>query len=215
MPPMAYIEEIIPDEPIQVPPAHLLFTVPENWNPPTCFPGEITQMATKNHQGSQRGESQLVDFPPCYIIEEIPTDLEAEPTAGAAEIPPTEVPGRNEPVEDEATGLEGEPIGVSLEEEGGIAPMPRPLSAMQEVGRVQLPLLHPDHLTLVFELRSMVEDLIHRTSLVSQRVDLLYDAYSDTQPGQRCPTCAQPFVLIAKADDKDGEGDMDYAETTG
>jgi hypothetical protein len=80
---MAYIEEIIPDEPIQVPPAHLLFTVPENWNPPTCFPGETTQLATKNHHGSQRGEAQLVDFPPCYIIEEILADLEAEPTTGA------------------------------------------------------------------------------------------------------------------------------------
>ena len=61
----------------------------------------------------------------------------------------------------------------------------------------------------------MVEDLIHHTSLVNQRVDLLYNAYSDTQPGQPCPTCGQAFVLIAKSDDKDGEGDMDYAETTG
>jgi len=42
MPPMANIEEIIPDEPIQVPPAHLLFTVPENRNPPTCFLEKIT-----------------------------------------------------------------------------------------------------------------------------------------------------------------------------
>jgi hypothetical protein len=48
-------------------------------------------MATKNHQGSQRGELQLVDFPPYYIIEEIPTYLEAEPTAGAGEIPPIKV----------------------------------------------------------------------------------------------------------------------------
>jgi hypothetical protein len=141
--------------------------------------------------------------------------VEAEPTIGETKISPTEVLGRNESVEDEATGLEGEPIGVSLDEEGGIAPMSCPLSAMHEVGRVQFPLLHPDHLTLVFELRSLVEDLIHRISLVSQRVDLLYDAYSNTPPGQRCPTCAQPFVLIAKAGDKDGEGDMDEAETTG
>ena len=91
MPPMAHIEEIIPKEPIQVPPTHLLFTVLGHWNLPTYFPWEITQMATKNHQGSQRGEYQLVNFPPYYIIEEIPIDLEAESTAGAVEIPPTEV----------------------------------------------------------------------------------------------------------------------------
>jgi hypothetical protein len=30
MPPMAYVEEIIPDKPIQVPLEHLLFTVPDN-----------------------------------------------------------------------------------------------------------------------------------------------------------------------------------------
>jgi hypothetical protein len=35
--PMAYVEEIVPEEPIQVPPEHLLFTVPDNWDLPTCF----------------------------------------------------------------------------------------------------------------------------------------------------------------------------------
>jgi hypothetical protein len=29
-PPMACVEEIVPDEPIQVPLAHLLFTIPDN-----------------------------------------------------------------------------------------------------------------------------------------------------------------------------------------
>ena len=64
--------------------------------------------------------------------------------------------------------MEGEVLGTSLDREGGIAPMPRPMSIMQEEGRGHLPLLHSGHLKLIFELRSLVEDLIHRTSLVSQ-----------------------------------------------
>jgi hypothetical protein len=34
-PPMAYVEEVIPEEPIQIPLESLLFTVPENWQPPS------------------------------------------------------------------------------------------------------------------------------------------------------------------------------------
>jgi hypothetical protein len=154
----------------------------------------------------------LDDFPPCYITEEILAEMDAEPTAGAVEIPPTEALERNDAAKAEAIGMEGEALGASLDREGGTAPMPCPLSVMQEEGRGHLPLLHPDHLKLIFELRSLVEDLIHRTSLVSQRVDLLYEAYSNTPPGQRCPTCAQAFVLIAT---EDGEGDMDEGEATG
>jgi len=89
MPPMAYIEEIISNKPTQVPPSHLLFIVPENWNSPTFSPGETTQLATKNHHGSRRVESQLIDFSHCNIIEEILVDLEAEPTIRETKIPPT------------------------------------------------------------------------------------------------------------------------------
>jgi hypothetical protein len=31
MPPMAYVEEVFMEEPIQVPPEHLLFTLINNW----------------------------------------------------------------------------------------------------------------------------------------------------------------------------------------
>jgi hypothetical protein len=53
MPPMACVEEIVLNEPIQVPPAHLLFTVPDNWDPPTCFVDEAKPQdrgMTHNHK---------------------------------------------------------------------------------------------------------------------------------------------------------------------
>jgi hypothetical protein len=107
--------------------------------------------------------------------------------------------------------MEGEALGASLDRKGGTAPMSCPLSVMQEEGCGHLPLLHPDHLKLIFELWRLVEDLIHYTSLVSQRVDLLYEAYSNTPPGQHFPTCARAFMLTAT---EDGEGDMDEGEDT-
>jgi hypothetical protein len=44
---MAYVEEVFPEEPIQVPPEHLLFTVPDNWQPPSNFLEEATMAATE------------------------------------------------------------------------------------------------------------------------------------------------------------------------
>jgi hypothetical protein len=98
--------------------------------------------------------------------------------------------GRKQTAEAEATQPEGALSKESWEREGGMAPMPRPLSIMQEEWHVQPPFFHPEHLELMFELRSLVEDQIHRAMLISQRIDMLYDAYSNKPPGQRCPTCA-------------------------
>jgi hypothetical protein len=43
--PMAYVEETITEEPFQVPPGHFLFTVPDNWNPPSDFREETSMPA--------------------------------------------------------------------------------------------------------------------------------------------------------------------------
>jgi hypothetical protein len=69
----------------------------------------------------------------------------------------------------------------------------------REDGRDPMPLLHPNHLELVFETRRLVEDQIHRGLQIHQRLDMLFTAYSNTSPGRQCPMCAQPFVLQAKA----------------
>jgi hypothetical protein len=59
------------------------------------------------------------------------------------------------------------------------------------------PLLHPEHLQLIFEVRSLVDDQIFRAVCVSQRLDMLYAAYSSATPKRQCPTCAQPYVIPA------------------
>jgi hypothetical protein len=59
------------------------------------------------------------------------------------------------------------------------------------------PLLHPEHLQLIFEVRSLVDDQIFRAVCVSQRLDMLYAAYSSATPRRQCPTCAQPYVIPA------------------
>jgi hypothetical protein len=57
------------------------------------------------------------------------------------------------------------------------------------------PFLHPEHLNLVFEVHSLVEDQIFRAVRISQCLDMLYAAYSKATPRRQCPTCAQPFVI--------------------
>jgi hypothetical protein len=44
------------------------------------------------------------------------------------------------------------------------------------------PLLHPEHLQLIFEVRSLVDDQIFREVYVSQCLDMLYAAYSSATP---------------------------------
>lgn len=67
------------------------------------------------------------------------------------------------------------------------------------------PLLHPEHLNLIFEVCSLVDDQIFRAVRVSQRLDMLYAAYSSATPRRQCPTCAQPYVIpVNSGKAKDG-----------
>jgi hypothetical protein len=90
-PPMAYVEEVAPDEPIQNCPEHLLFTVPDNWNPPTTF-GNETKLPAPGTSHRRREEEQAEDFTICYVQEELSgsSDEKANPTSG----PPPETTTR-------------------------------------------------------------------------------------------------------------------------
>jgi hypothetical protein len=72
------------------------------------------------------------------------------------------------------------------------------------------PSLLPEQLQLIFEVRSLVEDQIHRTVCTGQRLDMLFAAYSIDSPKHLCPTCAQPFSIPVRApaakDDKASPG---------
>jgi hypothetical protein len=51
-------------------------------------------------------------------------------------------------------------------------------------------LLSDEHLALVFELRSHLADMEHRTLLMSQRMDLLLGAFSGAPTQRKYPLCA-------------------------
>jgi hypothetical protein len=59
--------------------------------------------------------------------------------------------------------------------------------------------LHPEILQLIFEVHSLVDDQLFRAVCVSQRLDMLYAAYSNATPRQQCPTCSQPFAIPASS----------------
>jgi hypothetical protein len=45
-PPMTYVEEVFSKDPIKAPPEHLLFTLPDKWQPPSMLLVETTMDAT-------------------------------------------------------------------------------------------------------------------------------------------------------------------------
>jgi hypothetical protein len=70
---MAIVEEEIPTEGADSPPAHTLFTVPENWHPRTHFGFDSTPGLAAG-TSSQGGPSQEEHYSPCYIEEEAPPE---------------------------------------------------------------------------------------------------------------------------------------------
>jgi hypothetical protein len=75
---MAYVVEEIPEggTPESIP-EHLLFTVPEDWHPPSDFNPERWTSSGGDKTVPQVGSSEALP-PPCYIEEEIPPDSPQE-----------------------------------------------------------------------------------------------------------------------------------------
>jgi hypothetical protein len=67
---MAYVEEMAPDESIQNCPEHLIFTVPENWNPPTAFGNKI-KLPYPGISRRRKEEEQAEYFTTCYVQEQL------------------------------------------------------------------------------------------------------------------------------------------------
>ena len=65
---MAYMEDTALDKPIQNSPEHLIFTVLDNWNPPTVF-GNETKLLDLGTSHSCREDEQGEDFRICYVKE--------------------------------------------------------------------------------------------------------------------------------------------------
>jgi hypothetical protein len=184
---MEYVEEVFPEEPIQAPSKHLLFIVPDNWQPPSCLLGETTMDANGADQHCNNKENQTEEFTTCYIEEETPEALDSQETACAdehftvidnesAKGEPTRSQGLEatmeqqrgkETCEAEYTRTGGEPKEGGKLWDGGMAPMPHPISTMQKSWCVQPPFFHPEHLDMMFDLRSQVVDQLHHAILIS------------------------------------------------
>jgi len=192
MPPMAYVEEDIPKEPISVPPESIIFTVPDNWKPPNHIPTSTSSSAIIQQVQEAREETI------CIIEEEFlhldPEDTIQTKDSATKELRAVEAMEATQEDSGEVVTVSG--IGV----EGGPVLAPPPLSTLLDFGQEPPPFLHSEQLTLVFELRSHMVDQIHRDTLMHQQIDMLYKAYSNALASQHCRTCARPFVLQPRDD---------------
>jgi hypothetical protein len=51
-----------------------------------------------------------------------------------------------------------------------------------------------EHLELLFDIRQRQDEQVHGQRIINQRLDLLFEAFSDAPMPARCPTCKQKFV---------------------
>jgi hypothetical protein len=195
---MAYVEETAPDESIQNCPEHLIFTVPDNWNPPTAF-GNETKLPDPGTSHRRKEEEQAEDFTICYVQEEVSGsgDETTNPTSG----PPPET----------TTQQHSQPAGqlskAMAEKEGTHAQGPNPLLTVQEEWEDQPPYNNPSYLELLFETRSMVDDQIFKAIQIGHRLDMMYATHSRASPRLQCPTCAQAYAIPAGWRKKDDDGE--------
>jgi hypothetical protein len=169
MPPMAYVEEVIPEDGLESFPEHTLFTVPDNWNPPSEF-GSDSKPPPVSILPGPSATSLEEPYPTCYVEEEIPP----EPPMEAA------LQAHNQQAHTHHEAAETIPP-VSIDSH-----------------RQEQPLFADSgYLTLIFELRSLLDDQIFRLARIDQRLDLLFAAHSRTLPKRQCPTCAQTYAFPA------------------
>jgi hypothetical protein len=186
-PPMAYVKEITLDDSTQDYPEHLLFTVLDNWNPPACFGKDaITPAPRTKHRPRDTPDEE---FTPCFVEEETSEGIE-----GNIGEPPQETMQKDR---------QGE------HQEEAEAWVEAPLFYTAQNSQDQPLLLHPEHLELIFDIRSMVDDQIFRAIRINQRLDMIYDAHSSTTPRRQCPTCAQVYAILARS----GKYEDNYEDT--
>jgi hypothetical protein len=129
---MAYIEEEILEEPIQVPPESLLFTVSDDWHPPSHNPASTRAPTT-------------MEGATCIIEEEF-LHLDS-----AASIQNTD--SQVGTVAEEVKAVEAmDTLGVEVEGHPVLAPPP--LTTLPDFCHAPPPFFHLEQLKLVFELRN-------------------------------------------------------------
>jgi hypothetical protein len=186
MPPMAYVEEIPPEESIQNYSESLLFMVSDNWDPPACFGADAMTPVPRAEHGPRGTPAE--EFTPCFVEEETQRGIEEN-----IREPPDEMRQQS---------------GQREHQEEADAWMEAPPSSILQNSQDQPPLLHPEHLNLIFDVRSMVDDQIFRAICINQCLDMLYVAYSSATPRRQCPTCAQVYAIpVRRGKEKDDHED--------
>jgi len=104
---------------------------------------------------------------------------------------------------DNETRAEQRLEAAGLEEDSDSGNAPRSGSG----GELQGFHLSDEHLALVYELRSHLEDMEFRMLLMNQHLDILLGAFSDAPAQHKCPLCVQEFIIPARHNWQTGEGD--------
>jgi hypothetical protein len=162
----------------------------------------------------RRQASRAVNSPPSTVIEEgpstqLPLDFsnqrlvtypdDWDPLARVFRIAPPSSTASEQAMESDPCPA---PCTIEEEQETEVEPVQHEESQCPVDAppwKTSPPPLPPEHLPLIFDLRSLVEDLNFRVVCTNQRLDLLLTAHSCASPKQRCPTCAQPFAIPTRA----------------
>lgn len=199
----------------------MLFTVPNNWQPPTSFSEGKTLVVSAAHHSAGTMDSHMGDFPICYNEEELPEEClqmaqhdiiseglapftvsEHEPGStrttaeGGAEEWSVKT-GHQDGTKEGTWAAASKAEGGHTSKEGGKVLAPPPISITSDQWCVPSPFFHPEQLELVFDLRRQMADQAYHGTLMSQRIDMLYEAFSNAPTKQRCPMCVRLYALPA------------------
>ena len=157
---LAFVEEEILEEPSQVPPKSLLFTILDNWQPPNQIPTSISAPTTILQEQEVREETTC-------IIEEEFLHLDIEDTiqikySGMAEdLDAVKNLGETKDMEESHKEFNEAATVCSLEVEGEKILAPPPLFTLLDFSQEPPPFFHPKKLVLAFQLRSHMANQIH------------------------------------------------------
>jgi hypothetical protein len=137
-PPMAYVEEVTLEDGLESVPEHTLFTVPDNWNPPSEF-GPDNKPPPASIMPGPNATSLEEPYPTCYVEEEIPPE------------PPME----------EALQAHNQQAHTHHE-----ADETTPTGSIDSHSQEQPLLVDSGYLNLIFEVRSLLDDQIFRLARI-------------------------------------------------
>jgi hypothetical protein len=70
--------------------------------------------------------------------------------------------------------------------------------ATADTSPTQPPSLHADYLSLIFDVRNLLEDQVFRIERLEQRIDMFFAAHSRATLKKQCPTCARAYAFPAR-----------------